>query len=967
MAALKEYLISPVKAPKDIKTQIIAAFQAQIGQDVENDALVNVLAILLSASSYLSDIAKQHDTWLPQLLNQSVDEAIKACFAFEDIDHSSSKECAKQCRLSKKRLSLLLGLLHYHPDWPVMDIVKIWSEFAEQAVKVLTDILIKEAVDNGQISFKNPSDLQSHGYFILALGKLGGKELNYSSDIDLIAFFEPDRLVHHKPDYAKGFFIKLTKDLIYLLERREKEGYIFRTDFRLRPDPGSTAVTLSTDAAYNYYEQFGQTWERSAFIKARPIAGDISTAQHFLTELHPFIWRKYLDYVSIDEIHAMKRKIQAHHGFADIQIEGHNIKIGRGGIREIEFFVQCQQLIFGGRILALQGKPTLKMLDALTSHHFVEEAVAVKIKAAYSFFRIIENNIQMMRDEQTHAIPKSEEDRHSLALMSGFENFEALGIALEKQLETVAHIYDILFADEYVSDKSIIDAIDLTDEQAIEKMLVEIGFKDAASCANIVSSWGRGGIQSISNINARQQFEKILPNLLTSIAYAPNSQVVLAQFDHFLRRLPAGLQFFSLLKSEPKLFDLMTTIFATAPRMTAILAARPRLFDVMLDPRYDDEASFQHELIDNLVTELARAPHYEDQLDAIRIFGQDHLFKIGVKLLAKRMTLQEAGNAFSQKADLIIQKTAAIVFDYLVEKYGILPGARWGVLGMGKLGSQEMTAASDLDLIILYDHDERAKYSNGKRALSPSQYFSRFTQYLITALSAPTAQGRLYEVDMRLRPSGRNGPVASRLKSFITYQKEEAWVWEHLALIRSRPIAASDGFMEEMENAKKMIFKSQKRSVNEIVQDTLDMKKRIFEEKKSHNIWDFKTRQGGQMDVELTIQALILIAFKRGEQNIQCDAYEFLESLKKSKLQNCNQIDILRKASKFYIRLMQVQRLCITQFEIDALPPALLNLLNDAGECDNFEQLAQKLQLNLTQVSEIADELLKAELTPADL
>ncbi|MEJ2118005.1 MAG: bifunctional [glutamine synthetase] adenylyltransferase/[glutamine synthetase]-adenylyl-L-tyrosine phosphorylase, partial [Alphaproteobacteria bacterium] len=651
-----------------------------------------------------------------------------------------------------------------------------------------------DARNAGDRESPNPSAPEADsGYIILAMGKHGARELNYSSDTDLTVFYDA-----HKAPLGEGvepgpFFVRITRDLVKLMSERTSDGYGFRTDLRLRPDPGATQVALSVDAALHYYETFGQNWERAAFIKARPVAGDQQAGEMFLHDLAPYVWRKHLDYASIADIHAMKRQINAHKGHAEIAIEGHNLKLGRGGIREIEFFVQTQQLIAGGRQPDLRVRGTLTALEKLAERGWITGETATEMGEAYHFLRGLEHRLQMINDEQTHSLPDAGDAFERVAHLSGYENGAGLAAAVRQRLDTLQAHYAALFEDvptlsREKSHGTLVFVGDI-DDPATVKTLAEMGVSSPASVISTVRGWHFGRYPAMRSARAREALTEFTPQLLEALVRTAQPDSALSSFDRFLAALPAGVQLFALLRSNPHLLGLLADILGTAPRLARIVSRRARLMDAVLDPGFLGHTPSREELAGIVDAALAESRSYEDCLDRARTVGKEQAFLIGVRVLSGTVDAGRAGHAYSAIAAQLIAGLHAQVETQMQEQHGSLPGGQMVVIGMGKLGSAEMTANSDLDLITVYDYDDGALQSDGARPLAPAQYFARQTQRLIAALTAPTAEGKLYEVDMRLRPSGKAGPVATRFTSFASYQAREAWTWEHMALTRARVVA----------------------------------------------------------------------------------------------------------------------------------------------------------------------------------
>ena len=543
------------------------------------------------------------------------------------------------------------------------------------------------------------------------MGKQGAFELNYSSDIDLIVFFDRERSRLVGDGDLQPFLVRLTRELVAMIEERTPDGYVFRTDLRLRPDAGATQVALSTVAAHGYYETVGQNWERAAFIKARTCAGDIEAGDMFLEELTPFIWRKYLDYAAIADVHAMKRQIHAHKGIGGITVLGQNIKLGRGGIREIEFFAQTQQLIAGGRQSDLRSRETLVALAALCKRGWVQPAVVTDLEDAYLFLRRLEHRLQMINDEQTQEMPATEEGLDRVARFSGYAATDAFSADLKATLETVERHYASLFEDapELTRAGSNMVFAGATDDPKTLEELRRLGYSQPDQVLAIVRGWHHGRTPSVRSPRARERLTEVQPLLIAVLADTVDPDGAIASFDRFLSELPAGVQLFSLLKANPSLLRLIADIMGTTPRLARILSKRRRLLDAVLDPQALASATDAGEIDRMLQSEFtdarrnAEGDPMQDILDRARVVGGEQDFLIGVRVLTGSISADEAGAAYALVAERMVEALLAEVTRELEREHGKVPGGEACVIAMGKLGGREMTASSDLDLILLYD------------------------------------------------------------------------------------------------------------------------------------------------------------------------------------------------------------------------------------------------------------------------
>ncbi|KJS15760.1 MAG: bifunctional glutamine-synthetase adenylyltransferase/deadenyltransferase, partial [Hoeflea sp. BRH_c9] len=772
----------------------------------------------------------------------------------------------RDLRRAKRRVSLILALHDLARLTDARHTTAVLSDLADAALGAAFDHLLRAGHEAGKLILPDPDNpCENSGLIVLGMGKHGAHELNYSSDIDIVVFFDPAAGVVRDRDEVTDVFARMVRRLVRIMQERTGDGYVFRTDLRLRPDPGSTPLAFPVDAAMHYYESRGQNWERAAFIKARPVAGDLGAGENFLKELIPFVFRKYLDFAAISDIHSIKRQIHAHRGFGDIAVKGHNVKLGRGGIREIEFFVQTQQLIAGGRMPRLRLRRTDEMLVALARARWIDPATARTLAESYWYLRDVEHRIQMVRDEQSHTLPESEAELARIALMMGDADTASFGRKYVAVLARVEQCYAELFEKEQGLSGAVGNLVFTgeDDDPGTLKTLAELGFERPSDISRTIRTWHYGRYRATQSVEARERLTELTPELLKVFGATKRADEALLRFDAFISGLPAGIQLFSLIGSNPGLLSLMVTIMAAAPRLAEIIARKPHVFDGMLDPGLMAELPTRDYLSERLKAFLEGANDYEEILDRLRIVALEQKFLIGVRLLTGAISPERAARSFSHLADLIIGAALEAVRKGMEEAHGKVPGGRACVIGMGKLGSYELTAGSDIDIILLYDHDPDGDDSDGPKPLDPVRYYTRMTQRLVAALSAPTAEGILYEVDLRLRPSGNKGPVATSIRAFAKYQAEEAWTWEHMALTRARTVAGDDSLRDE---ARALIDEVLARPRDEagLLADLSEMRDLIEQEKPPRDIWDVKLIPGGLIDIEFIAQYLSLKARSSG-------------------------------------------------------------------------------------------------------
>ena len=931
----------------------------------------DLLSGVFEGSPYLTALIRRDPARLYQCLaeNPEAECARLKRVLWADMAIVSDAASAKRAlRKYKNAVALLTALADAGAVWPVMSVTRQLSEAADAAVASAVRYLFRQANASGQWqSPRTDAPEVDSGFFVLAMGKHGAYELNYSSDIDLIVFFDRDRGRYSGQDDLQSFFVRMTRDLVALLEERTPDGYVFRTDLRLRPDAGATQVALSTVAAHGYYETVGQNWERAAMIKARACAGDIAAGEEFLADLVPFIWRKYLDYAAIADVHAMKRQIHAHKGIGGISVLGQNVKLGRGGIREIEFFAQTQQLIAGGRQPDLRVRDTLSALQALQARGWIEPAGVIELTKSYTYLRRLEHRLQMIDDEQTHDMPTTDEGLLRVARFSGYEDVKTFSQDLVRVLETVERHYAGLFEDapELTRAGSNMVFAGATDDPNTLLELTKLGYSQPEQVLAIVRSWHHGRTPAVRSPRARERLTEVQPMLVAALADTVDPDAAIAGFDRFLSELPAGVQLFSLLKANPALLRLMADIMGSTPRLARILSKRRRLLDAVLDPQALASATDAEEIAGLLAAEFAEARRtpdgdaMQDILDRARAAGGEQGFLIGVRILTGSISAAEAGTAYAHAAEAMVSALLTEVTLELEKEHGRVPGGEAVVVAMGKLGGREMTASSDIDLILLYDVEEGAAQSDGARPLAPSHYYARLTQRLITALSAPTAEGTLYDVDMRLRPSGQKGPVATKLTSFMEYQAHEAWTWEHMALTRARVIAGTASLRARADAAIRATL-VMPRDRDKIAADVRDMRLRIAAEKGTDKIWDLKQVRGGLVDLEFIAQHLQLVHAAAHPEVLDQNTIGALQRMADAGLLAAADAKSLAEAGRLVHDLTQILRLSLDHpFDPATAPGGLKVLLARAGGAKDFNALEVDLKAAISSVFNAFERLVR--------
>jgi [glutamine synthetase] adenylyltransferase / [glutamine synthetase]-adenylyl-L-tyrosine phosphorylase len=917
---------------KEVLLKLQAAGLSELSDALQSHPdFLSFIGSVCTLSTFLRDCIMARPERLQAILARDPEDSYKEIINEINIlskNSGNESEFMAALREAKAKLALLCGFADLGQWWRGERVTAALSAFADAALGGTLDFLLGALHQSGKVTLPDPENPQKDsGLFILGMGKYGAEELNYSSDIDIILFFEQAKMQINSDDPI-SLFVRLTKSLIRIFQERTGHGYVFRVDLRLRPDPGSTPLVMPAVTALHYYEAYGQNWERAAMIKARIVAGDKKAGKDFLEELAPFVWRKYLDYAAISDVHSIKRQIHAHKGHSAIAVAGHNIKLGRGGIREVEFFAQTQQLIAGGRLPQLRKLKTLDALAALCSEGWIDEKARDELGAAYWYLRDVEHRIQMVADEQRHTLPEDDEGLARIAFMMGETDMASFTKRLTSTLKTVEKHYAGLFETSPQLSGEVGNLVftgEDDDPETLETLSV-MGFSRPSEVIRTVRAWHYGRFPAIRSAQARELLTELTPGLLQAVAATGQADETLAAFDRFVAGLPAGIQLFSLLKSNPELLRLLLLVLSSAPRLAEIITRKPHVFDGFLEPAFAGTVPDRTALAERLSSTLARTDQYEAVLDLARIFSAEQKFLIGMRLIAQNLSPGRAGRAYSNLAEILIDAMLNRLESEFEKRHGKIPGGRICVLGMGRLGSRELTAGSDLDLILLYDHPADAEFSDGEKPLAVSQYYIRLTQRLIAAMSAPTAEGVIFELDFRLRPSGNAGPLATPVEQFMKYQRKEAWIWEKQALTRARPVAGDAGLAEEIEQeictllrkplpARKLAFELKK------------MRKLIDGEKPAKNIFDVKTARGGLIDIEFLAQWAIL---RNGIENAKharpvstMDQIEYAKQL-------FSQADYetLLEAWYAYNRLLQILRVCIeTTYTPESAPGGLNEIL----------------------------------------
>ena len=885
------------------------------------------LAPVFAASPYLARLAARHATELDAMLGSPPDATLDALVA-DAAAAGSLDPIAGGARLRnlKGQLHLLAAICDLGGVWDLDAVTGALTRFADAATGAAVALAARSLADR-MAPFELGDAGPVPGLFVIALGKMGAFELNYSSDIDISVFYEPAALPLAEGVEPDAFAARLTQVMAELLQNRTADGYVFRVDLRLRPDPASTAPAVSIEQALEYYESVGQNWERAAMIKARIAAGDTARGEAFLVELQPFVWRRHLDFAAIADIHSIKRQIQELRPDARLAAPGADLKLGPGGIREIEFFVQTQQLILGGRHPALRSRRTLDALAALAEAGHVLPAAAAELTVDYRTLRDLEHRVQMIADEQTHRLPTAERDRKRVAALSGASDLRRFDASVVRTLKSVGRRYGELFAGEEPLSSRFGSLVftGVEDDPETLATLRRMGFDDAHAAAATVRAWHHGHIAATRSERGRELFTRLAPRLLDAAAATGAPDAAFARFGDFFAALSVGTQVQAMFLAQPRMLELIVRVMAIAPAFARALARHPAALDALLD------ASFFARLgpLEDIPPALSGVEGFEAAMDAARRLHRERAFQIGLQVLAGTADAASAGEAFAELADACIAGLAAAALGEIERQAGAFPG-EVAVIALGKCGSREMSAASDLDLMTLYQPAAPDAASAGK-GWAAETFYTRFTARLVTALSAPTAEGELYEVDMQLRPSGTQGPVAVSLAAFDSYYAGEAETWEFLAMTRARVAwSTSPAFAARAAAAIEAKLRAPRDAAGAAA-DVLGMRQLMARERPPSGFWDLKLSEGGMVDIEFAAQFLQLVHAADGGPLRQNTAAA-LEALAAASLAPAKRLAELSAAWRLQQDLTQLLKIALPEGgEPEREPKALRTLLARAA------------------------------------
>ena len=844
----------------------------------------------------------------------------------------SHRELSAALRRAKRQAALAIAIADIGGLWSLEKITGALSDLAQMTLRAAIRHLLFSLHEAGQITLPFPADPErGSGFTALALGKLGAHELNYSSDIDLVLLYDPDNPVY--PEDAQGMMARVARDITTLLAARDEEGYVFRVDLRLRPDPSATPPVVALPTALAYYESHGRTWERAAFSKARSIAGDIALGEQFLAAIRPFIWRKYLDFAAIADIHEMKRRIDAQTGGKGLL--GLDVKRGRGGIREIEFIVQTLGLVWGGQEPALRIPPTLIALPAMAKAGHLPEPAARELAADYRTLRRVEHRLQMVADRQTHALPNNAAALETFVVFLGEPDFPR---SFPKLLERVHGHFRVFFDAGTQEPLTPLDpGTDGPPPPAFVARLQELGFTDAQHIAERLREWTSGRLPALRAERARELLEGLMPHLLGVLGTQPEPDKAFAHFDTLLSRQRAGVQLLSLFTRHPALLQRVAAVLGAAPALAEQLAEDSQALEALLSPSARFAAPRPV-----LRRQLAEAADVEQATAITRQFVRQEEFHLSVATLEGRIDVNEAGRLRSALAESALSLLLPRVLAAHKARYGRVKGAHFAVVALGKAGAGEMLAGSDLDLMLIYDH--------APADIAPTPYFVRLSHAFTAALTVQGKEGQLYHVDMRLRPSGNHGPVAVSLEAFKRYHHlGKSWTWERLALTRARVMAATPGFGPVVREAIDTAL-ARPQAAKSVLEDTAAMRDRLAAELPPRGMFDVKALPGGMMEVVFIAQALQLIHGPRHRDLFRPNTAAALQALGQAELLTEADKTTLLHADHFWRSIQGINRITGLSDRATDPPAAMLAPLLRATGTADFAELRLEMERVAVQV-----------------
>lgn len=844
----------------------------------------DALARVVDLSPYVADILARYPELLAELqiggrLDKSAGPGEYTVQLAGALQGCSSEDAYQRAlRLFRHRELVRIVWRDLNEGADVTETLRDLSDLADAAINAV----LRFATEGLRPRYGEPrtGDGSPCGLGVVAMGKLGGHELNFSSDVDLVFVYSASG----ETDGARSvsneeYFRLLAQRVIDSLSRNTADGFVYRVDVRLRPFGSAGPLAVSVSALEGYLVQHGRDWERYAWIKARVVNDWADADSLYKDVLRPFVYRRYLDYGVFSSLRDMKALIEAE--VAKKEFRG-NLKLGPGGIRDIEFIVQALQLVRGGTVATLRERQLLKALPALVKEGCLPAGDAAELTAAYYFLRLAENRLQALHDQQTHDLPTDAGDQQRLAVAMGAPGWADFLKALQVHRDIVArHFRDIVFrgtsaaGDEEDGSGAKPQSglaqvwLDDADPDVQLKRLTAAGFAEPAAVLERVTRLREGGLQQRLGQHGRERLDALVPAILRVARKQADPARALDGMVLVVEAIGRRSAYFALLNENPAALERLVGICASSEFLARLVATHPLLLDELLDPRVFEQAPSRGELAADLNARMARAPADDDEarLDALRNFQQAATFRVAVVDLSGVLPLMKISDRLTDIAELVLEAALSLAWDELSARHGIpqcveagaLRASHFAIVAYGKLGGLEFGYGSDMDLVFVNDSGGEQQQTNGEQPLDNAVFFSRLTRRIISILTMHTTSGKLYEVDIRLRPSGASGLLVSSLTALDLYERQDAWTWEHQALLRSRAVAGDPGVREAFEKLRVHALTHYVRQ-EKLATEVVEMRQRMREElsKGTAELLDIKQDPGGITDIEFLVQYLVL-------------------------------------------------------------------------------------------------------------
>lgn len=824
-----------------------------------NDLMAHQIAKILDYSPFLRDIIRKNPDFFTNILEKGAEQTTEFLLREikrQDVFEMKFEELQALLRQMRQKISLSIAFGDIVERWSVEKVTTYLSFFADIVLFKATNYLLYQFHLARRVMLPHPGN-PSHesGLIVMAAGKLGAEELNYSSDVDLLFFYDEQKMLVSDHFALKKILNDFVHQFVKLIQDSTEDGYVFRVDLRLRPDSGATPVIMSMGSAMHYYTTVGQNWERAVMIRARQVAGDPVSGVVFFDYLKSYIWRKNLDFETIKDIQSVKRQIQSQRKIVRDDLFDYHLKLGHGGIREIEFFIQTQQLIYGGRNLSLQTRSTLKGLEKLARHGLITHEACEQLSDAYIFYRFLEHRLQMKDDQQTHSLPRTAEEMEIFAHFCEFDCADSLIEKLKGHISIVQKNYAELFADApLLSASGNLVFTGIEDDPDTIESLKKMGFTGPSDISNTIRGWHHGRYRCLKSLRARQYLTELVPVILEELSKTAHPQNAFIQFDRFISLIPYGFQLFSLLYHNPEILTSLARLLGAGPDLSEWLGHNPNLLENLLNPHFLKLLKIdQRKLAEN----VSLSSDYEEALLLCRRWLKNHKFYAGVHSLFFYSSLHEIHKFLTKTADALLNTIVKMVQNEFESKYGRISQSSFAILALGNYGARQMAANSDLDLIMVFDAPSVNLKSNGLSTLYVQEYYTKLTQRLLNALMAQSHEGRLYEIDMRLRPHGLQGSIAISLEFFTSYYMEKAWIPEVMSLTRSRVVFSTHSLGDQITKTVTEIL-SLCRVPSVLKNEITEMNEKIHQEHSADSVFDLKYSRGGIVDIEFLCQYLIL-------------------------------------------------------------------------------------------------------------